>query len=65
MPPVFAEFLIQMFAFYLLGYAAVAGIFYYRAYSTAPIMEENDSPMLTLWINPEMAEEAEEQRKAA
>ena len=54
-----------MFAFYLVGYAAVAGFFYYRAYHTAPIMEEADTPMLSLWINPEMEEDAEEQRKAA
>lgn len=54
-----------MFAFYLVGYVAVAGLFYYRAYKTAPLMEEADSPMLTLWINPDMAEEPEEWRKAA
>lgn len=56
-----------MFAFYLVGYVAVAGIFYWRAYKTAPVMEEFESPMLTLWVNPEMSEaqEVEERRKAA
>jgi hypothetical protein len=54
-----------MFAFYLIGYAAVAGLFYYRAYHTAPLMEEAESPLLTLWVNPEMAEEPETWRKAA
>ena len=54
-----------MFAFYLVGYAAVAGFFYYRAYHTAPIVEEAETPMLTLWINPELAEATEERRKAA
>ena len=54
-----------MFAFYLAGYAAVAGMFYYRAFKTAPLMEESDLPLLTLWINPDLAEEYEESRKAA
>lgn len=55
-----------MFAFYLVGYVAVAGLVYWRAYKTAPIMEEFDVPMLTLWVNPEMAqEETEGWRKAA
>ena len=54
-----------MFAFYLVGYFAVAGAFYYRAYKTAPLIEESESPLLTLWINPELAEEAEPLRKAA
>ncbi|GEM_PF-3838087 len=58
-----------MFAFYLVGYAAVAGLVYWRAYKTAPLMEEFDAPMLTLWVNPELAmkeeEEAETWRKAA
>ena len=54
-----------MFAFYLVGYAAVAGFFYYRAYHTAPIVEEADSPFLTLWVNPELAERVEDERKAA
>lgn len=56
---------LTMFAFYLVGYAAVAGFFYYRAYQTAPIVEESETPWLTLWINPEMEEAAEERRKAA
>ena len=58
-----------MFAFYLVGYIAVAGVFYYRAYKTAPLVEEADSPALTLWVNPEMIhetmEEPGERRKAA
>ncbi len=54
-----------MFAFYLIGYVAVAAGVYWRAYKTAPIMEDMESPMLTLWVNPEMAEEPEELRKAA
>ena len=55
-----------MFALYFAGYAAVAGLFYLRAYRTAPIMEDEESPMLTLWINPEMeAETPETWRKAA
>lgn len=54
-----------MFAFYLVGYVAVAGLFYYRAYRMAPLMEEAETPMLTLWVNPDIAEEAGERRKAA
>lgn len=54
-----------MFAFYLVGYAVVAGLFYWRAYRTAPVLEEMETPMLTLWVNPDMAEEPEPQRKAA
>ena len=55
-----------MFAFYFAGYVAVAGLFYFRAYRTAPIVEDADSPTLTLWINPEMEEETPEVwRKAA
>lgn len=58
-----------MFGFYLVGYVAVAAAFYWRAYRTAPVMEELEAaPMLTLWVNPEMAGKAEEQeelRKAA
>ena len=54
-----------MFAFYLVGYVAVAGMFYWRAYQTAPLIEEPEFPMLTLWINPEMVEEPDELRKAA
>ena len=54
-----------MFAFYFVGYVAVAGLFYYRAYRTAPVMEESEMPRLTLWINPDMGEEAETWRKAA
>lgn len=57
--------LTTMFAFYFMGYVAVAGLFYFRAYRTAPIMEESDMPMLTLWINPDMEEEPEAWRKAA
>ncbi len=54
-----------MFAFYFVGYVTVAGLFYYRAYRTAPLIEEADVPLLTLWINPDMDEEPETWRKAA
>lgn len=54
-----------MFAFYLVGYVAVAAGFYWRAYQTAPVMEESELPLLTLWVNPEMGEGEEELRKAA
>ena len=59
-----------MFGFYLVGYIAVAASFYWRVYRTAPVMEEMEAPFLTLWVNPEMAEqdapeETEEIRKAA
>lgn len=57
-----------MFGFYLVGYVAVAASFYWKAYKTAPVMEEQDSPMLTLWVNPEMQQEEDQHeplRKAA
>jgi hypothetical protein len=54
-----------MFAFYLLGYVGVAAAFYWRAYKAAPIMEEAEAPMLTLWVNPQMAEDETPLRKAA
>ena len=57
-----------MFGFFLVGYIAVAASFYWRTYKTAPIAQESEYPMLTLWVNPEMQQEdAEDQplRKAA
>lgn len=54
-----------MFAFYLVGYVAVAAAFYWRAYKTAPIVDESVASHLTLWVNPEMQEEQVEIRKAA
>jgi hypothetical protein len=55
----------MMFAFYLVGYVAVAAGYYWWAYKTAPIMEESEMPVLQLWVNPAMAEEQEDVRKAA
>lgn len=55
----------MMFAFYLVGYVAVAAAVYWRAYKKAPLMDEFERPQLMLWVNPEMGEEPEERRKAA
>ena len=54
-----------MFAFYLVGYVAVAAAYYFRAYHTAPLIEDSDAPLLTLWVNPDMEEGADPLRKAA
>ena len=48
-----------MFGYYLVGYIAVAASYYWRTYRTAPVIEDMESPRLTLWVNPEMEQSQE------